>query len=78
MKVVLALEKIADKLVELVNKGVNDLSVGKPEVCAFLLPPPVVHYCLICKESLGVQVPSMRAEQCRQMVALLAGSNPML
>ena len=33
MKVVLALEKIADKLVDLVNKGVNDLTVGKPEVC---------------------------------------------
>lgn len=35
VKVVLALEKIADKLVELVNKGVNDLTVGKPEVFCF-------------------------------------------
>ena len=33
VKVVLVLEKVADKLVEMVNKGVNELTVGKPEVC---------------------------------------------
>ena len=33
VKVVLAMEKIADELVKKVNEGVNGLSVGKPEVC---------------------------------------------
>ena len=32
VKVVLAIESIADKLVEMVSKGVDGLSVGKPEV----------------------------------------------
>lgn len=36
VKVVLVLEKVADKLVEMVNKGVNELTVGKPEVCCTL------------------------------------------
>ena len=33
VKVVLAMEQIADELVKKVNEGVKDLSVGMPEVC---------------------------------------------
>lgn len=33
VKVVLAMEEIADELVKKVNEGVKDLSVGMPEVC---------------------------------------------
>ena len=41
VKLILVVESVADKLVEMVSKQVNGLSVGKPEVspcCSFSMP----------------------------------------
>jgi glyceraldehyde-3-phosphate dehydrogenase (NADP+) len=47
VKLVLALEGIADELVDKVVKGVSGLSVGKPEVCRWpLCSPQCVCICI--------------------------------
>ena len=43
VKVVLAIDKIADELVKKVNEGVAELSVGMPEVCTHMSCPPHTH-----------------------------------
>lgn len=41
VKVVLVMEEVADELVKKVNKGVDELTVGMPEVLLPSTPPPL-------------------------------------